>query len=82
MSEHVVGRFNRVSPSPGKGSAVAYMLCPASDPDFITTPNNVLTIPLSAITLSTTAPNATSTAGMRKHTIEFVFFGLALSITL
>lgn len=68
MSERAtVGRFNRVSPSPGKGSAIAYTLCPANDPDPITASSNVLTIPLSAITLSTTATNAPSTAGRRKY---------------
>lgn len=82
MSERAVGRFNRVSPSPGKGSAIAYTLCPANDPDLITAPSNVLTIPLSAITLSASATSATSAAGMRRNNnnkLNLLCFGLVFA---
>lgn len=46
------GRYSRVSPSPGKGATPAYTLCPMNDPDILTA-SNVLSIPLSAITLPT-----------------------------
>lgn len=44
---------SRVSPSPGKGATAAYTLCPMNDPDLIIPGSNVLSIPLSAITLPT-----------------------------
>lgn len=46
------GQHSRISPSPGKGAKAAYTLCPMNDPDIITG-SNVLSIPLSAITLPT-----------------------------
>lgn len=46
MSERVISGRHRVSPSPGKGSAVAYSPCPRSDDDM---PGNVLAIPMSSI---------------------------------
>lgn len=46
------GRFSRISPSPNKGATAAYTLCPMNDPDSLTA-SSVLSIPLSAITLST-----------------------------
>lgn len=46
MSERVISGRHRISPSPGKGSAVAYSPCPRSDDDM---PGNVLAIPMSAI---------------------------------
>lgn len=57
------GRLSRVSPSPGKGASIAYTLCPANDPDTMTT--NVLTIPLSAITLSSSTHSSGAAAGIQ-----------------
>lgn len=55
MSERVSGgRYSRVSPSPGKGAIAAYTLCPLNDPDILAG-SNVLSIPLSAITLPTSS---------------------------
>lgn len=55
------GRYSRVSPSPGKGAIAAYTLCPLNDPDIMTG-GNVLSIPLSAITLpsSSSGKNASN----------------------
>ena len=52
MSEKfgVVGRYNRVSPSSGRGSIIAYSPLPKSEQDSVNAPgNNCLAIPLSAI---------------------------------
>lgn len=52
MSERTLNvRHSRVSPSPGRGSSIAYAYspCPASDPDII---GNVLAIPMSSINVS------------------------------
>lgn len=46
MSERGISGRHRISPSPGKGSAVAYSPCPRSDDEM---PGNVLAIPMSAI---------------------------------
>lgn len=60
------GRHSRVSPSPGRGTTIAYSPCPLSDPHVINLSGNVLAIPLSAIETSTTstgAANASAGAG-------------------
>ncbi|XP_055906031.1 uncharacterized protein LOC129941431 isoform X2 [Eupeodes corollae] len=50
MSERGVnGRHSRVSPSPGRGSKIAYSPCPRSDPQEIEMAGNCLAIPMSAI---------------------------------
>lgn len=50
MSDRVMNvRHSRVSPLPGRGSAVAYSTCPGSDPDMLDGNLNVLAIPMSAI---------------------------------
>lgn len=50
MSERTLNvRHSRVSPSPGRGSSIAYSSCPVSDPDII---GNVLAIPMSSINVS------------------------------
>jgi hypothetical protein len=52
MSEKfgVVGRYNRVSPSSGRGSIIAYSPLPKSEQECANAPgNNCLAIPLSAI---------------------------------
>lgn len=49
-------RYSRVSPSPAKGATTAYTLCPVNDPDIMSS-SNVLSIPLSAITISSTPKN-------------------------
>lgn len=46
-------RYSRVSPTPAKGATAAYTLCPLNDPDVMTN-SNVLSIPLSSITLPST----------------------------
>lgn len=49
MSERTLsGRYSRISPSPGKGSSIAYSPCPRSD-DEMSGGSNVIAIPLSAI---------------------------------
>lgn len=66
------GRHSRVSPSPGKGATAAYTLCPTVDPDLMMTGSNMLSIPLSAITLPTKNtikdPKGTNT----KHPFRFL----------
>lgn len=46
-------RYSRVSPTPAKGATAAYTLCPLNDPDAMTN-SNVLSIPLSSISLPST----------------------------
>lgn len=57
MSERgLTGRHSRVSPSPGRGTTLAYSPCPLTDPDdFMNMAGNVLAIPLSAIQTDTAA---------------------------
>lgn len=55
MSERALNvRHSRVSPIPGRGSAVAYSPCPGSDPDMLGS-SNVLAIPMSAIQTTNSA---------------------------
>lgn len=78
MSERCGGRYSRVSPSPGKGAIAAYTLCPLNDPDMLSG-GNVLSIPLSAITLpSSSGKNANENSGEPKYRImqAFPFFAL------
>uniref|UniRef100_A0A182JDF9 Uncharacterized protein n=1 Tax=Anopheles atroparvus TaxID=41427 RepID=A0A182JDF9_ANOAO len=51
MSEKLTGgRYNRISPSSGRGSIIAYSPLPKSEQDCLQAPgNNCLAIPLSAI---------------------------------
>lgn len=74
---------SRVSPSPGKGATPAYTLCPMNDPDLMMPGSNVLSIPLSAITLPTKNPTKDATGLYPKKTYFFSFlfhFLLLLSL--
>ncbi|XP_050090278.1 uncharacterized protein LOC126574249 isoform X3 [Anopheles aquasalis] len=55
MSEKLTGgRYNRISPSSGRGSIIAYSPLPKSEQDCLQAPgNNCLAIPLSAIQTTT-----------------------------
>lgn len=64
---------SRVSPSPGKGATPAYTLCPMNDPDLMMPGSNVLSIPLSAITLPTKNPTKDATGLYPKKHIFFHF---------
>ena len=62
------GRHARVSPSPGKGSKIAYTPLPSSDPYEMKMQRNCLAIPMSSIqtgsggpTLKSSSHNATTT---------------------
>lgn len=63
MSERGGARYSRVSPSPGKGAIAAYTLCQSNDPDFLSG-NNVLSIPLSVITLPPGKNSAFDNSGL------------------
>uniref|UniRef100_A0A182U2I9 Uncharacterized protein n=1 Tax=Anopheles melas TaxID=34690 RepID=A0A182U2I9_9DIPT len=60
MSDKLTGgRYNRISPSSGRGSIIAYSPLPKSEQDCLQAPgNNCLAIPLSAI--QTTADHASA----------------------
>uniref|UniRef100_A0A4Y0BLB2 DUF7153 domain-containing protein n=1 Tax=Anopheles funestus TaxID=62324 RepID=A0A4Y0BLB2_ANOFN len=70
MSDKLTGgRYNRISPSSGRGSIIAYSPLPKSEQDCLQAPgNNCLAIPLSAI--QTTADHSTITGHHGPHPVN------------